>query len=475
MDELTKLSLVEARGKLNAREISAVELAQAYLDEIARRDHEICAYREVYDDVLQQARAADERIASSDAGELLGIPIALKDVIHCKGRRLTAGSKILEGYIASYDASVVAALCCAGAVFLGRTNQDEFAMGSSGEKSAYAVTKNPHDLTRVPGGSTSGSAAAVAGNMALAALGSDTAGSVRQPAGFCGVVGFKSTYGTTSRWGLLPMANSFDQIGPLTKTVADAEIMHKVISGYDPKDATNVPKEKRVHGPLPGKGKRLGVPRSFLSTGIDAAVTGNFEDTLTKLAEKNYEIVEIDLPNLHYSLPIYYVLQPAEVSTNLSRFDGMRFGLSREGRSLLEVYEQTRSVGFGAEPQRRILLGSYVLSAGYYDAYYNKATAVRELIRGDFVRAFRAVDAIVMPSTPSPAFKIGDKGEDALAMYLCDIFTVPGNAVGIPGISVPSGTARVEGKDLPIGFQVLAPWFAEELLFAIGKDVTGEK
>jgi len=484
MSDLTKLTIVEARKKLDAREISAVDLASAYLDEIRKKDGEILAYREVYEDVLEQARMADERIAAGEVAtasagsreggsEMLGIPIAVKDIILVKGKKATAGSKILEGYVAPYDSSVISSLKKSGAVFLGRTNQDEFAMGSSGETSAYATSRNPHDLSRVPGGSSSGSAAAVAGNMAIASLGTDTGGSIRQPASLCGIVGIKPTYGTVSRYGIIALASSLDQVGPFARTVADAEIIFKVISGYDPKDSTNVPIEKRIKPNLPKNGKRLGVPRSLMREGLDKEVAENFEATLSLLAKKGYEIVDVELPNLHYSLPAYYIIQPAEASANLARFDGMKYGLSVPSASLIDVYKKTRGEGFGREVRRRILLGTYVLSSGYHDAYYGKACAVRELIKSDFVRVFREVDAIVTPTAPSPAFKVGEKMDDPVAMYLQDIFTVSGNIAGIPGISVPSGTVSVEGKDLPLGFQIFGPWFGEEMLFKIGKDVEG--
>ena len=476
MKKLTELTIVEAKKKLAEREISAVELAQAYLDAIAKKDTEIRAYREVYDDVLDQARAVDARLARGDGGALLGIPMAIKDNILVKGKTASAGSKIIEHYESPYDATVVAALRDAGAVFLGRTNQDEFGMGSSTENSAFGPTHNPLDLSRVPGGSSGGSAAAVAGNLALAALGTDSGGSCRAPAAFCGIVGMKSTYGAVSRYGMIPMAASFNQVGLLTRTVADAKLLYAVLDAEDTRyDAQNVPTDRRIPKNFPGAGKRLGVPRSFLEKGIDSHVLASFEATLAKLKRDGYEIVDIELPNIHFALPVYYILVPAEISTDLARFDGMRFGLSVNGENLLAVYEKSRAQGFGDEPRRRILLGTYILSAGYYDAYYNKACIVRELIKSDFVRAFRDVDVIVTPTMPTPPFKLGEKADDPLAMYLTDIFTITANVVGIPAISVPSDSAMFDGTMLPVGFQIMGPWFAEELLFAIGRAVTGER
>lgn len=472
MIDLKNLTIKKAHESLVKGEFSARDLAAAYLEEIKKRDGDIHAYLEVYDDVMAQADAADKLIKAQGAKSpmLAGIPIALKDNMLLEGKRAGSASKILEGYIAPYTATAVQKLRDAGAVFLGRTNMDEFAMGSSTENSAYGVTRNPHDLSRVAGGSSGGSAAAVAGNMALASLGSDTGGSIRQPASHCGVVGLKPTYGSISRYGLMAMGSSLDIIGPFAKTVTDAEILFGAIKGKDRYDSTS------VDTPAPGKpAKVLGVPRGFLEGGgVDPEVLKVFEASLARFKALGYEIRDIELPNIEYSLAVYYVLMPAEVSTNLSRFDGVKYGLHVEGKDLLEDYVNTRGQGFGREARRRIMLGAYVLSSGYYDAYYNKASAVRELLKADFAKAFASVDAIVTPTAPAPAFKMGEKTSDPVAMYLEDIFTVTANLVGVPAISIPAGSKKVGDKDLPIGIQLLADNGREDILFGLGKKFTGE-
>jgi len=351
---------------------------------------------------------------------------------------------------------------------------DEFAMGSSTENSAYGPTKNPHDLSRVPGGSSGGSAASVAGNMALVSLGSDTGGSIRQPASHCGVVGLKPTYGSISRHGLMAMGSSLDIIGPFAKTVSDAEIIFDAIKGKDKYDSTSI--DIKIENSKPKNSpKTLGVPRHFLKAeGIDAHVSRVFEESIKKFEQMGYEIKEINLPNIEYSLAVYYVLMPAEVSTNLSRFDGVKYGFHKEGKDLLEDYVLTRGEGFGREARRRIMLGAYVLSSGYYDAYYNKALIVRELLKSDFAKAFSEVDAILTPTTPAPAFKIGEKTFDPIAMYLEDIFTVTANLVGIPAISIPAGMKKVEDKSLPIGIQIMADYSREDVLFDLGKRFLNE-
>jgi len=403
---------------------------------------------------------------------LLGIPIAVKDNILIQGRIASAASKMLEKYTAVYDATAITKLKEAGAVFLGRTNMDEFAMGGSTENSAYGPTKNPHDLERVPGGSSGGSAAVVAADEALASIGSDTGGSIRQPASFCGCVGLKPTYGRVSRYGLMAMGSSLDQIGPFTKTVTDAEILYDVLKGQDERDSTSIADDTYEK---PKEPKVIGVPRDILrSDGIEKEVLENFEEALTKLEESGYEIKDISLPNSAYALSVYYMIMPAEVSSNMARYDGVKFGLRSEGEDLQDVYKKTRAKGLGAEVKRRIMLGTYVLSTGYYDAYYGKALAVRRLIQEDFKKAFESVDVIAMPTTPNPAFKIGEKTEDPIQMYLEDIFTVPANIAGIPGISVPSGFVSVEGKELPLGLQLLATHGSEESLFAVSKKFLGE-
>ncbi|MDP2649030.1 MAG: Asp-tRNA(Asn)/Glu-tRNA(Gln) amidotransferase subunit GatA [bacterium] len=464
-----QLTIAEARRALDAKEYSALELTEAYLEAIAKKDGEIHAYLEVWaDSARAEAKKADEMIARGEAKALTGIPLAIKDNMLVEGRVASSASRILENYKASYNATVIGKLKAQGAVFLGRTNMDEFAMGSSTENSAYGPTKNPHDLTRVPGGSSGGSAAAVAAGMALGALGSDTGGSIRQPASHCGIVGLKPTYGAVSRFGLMAMGSSLDQIGPLARSVEDASIIFASISGHDENDSTSVPDGFYA----PHKTKRVvGVPRAFVKSGIERDVLALFEETLARLEKAGYEIRDIEMPNVAYSLPVYYVICPAEVSTNMARYDGIRYGLSVPADTIEDVYTKTRGVGFGAEVRRRILTGTFVLSSGYADAYYRKARAVRELIREDFRRAFDAVDAIALPTAPGPAFKMGEKSQDPLAMYVEDIFSVTANLSGTPAISVPSGTVERESKALPVGFQLVAAHGGEETLFSIGEEV----
>jgi aspartyl-tRNA(Asn)/glutamyl-tRNA(Gln) amidotransferase subunit A len=467
--DLSTLTIAEARHAMDAKEYSALELTNAYLDAIAQKDKDIHAYLEVWtESAREEAKAADTLIAAGKSLPLTGIPIAVKDNILIKGRTASSASKILENYRASYDATVISKLKAQGVVFLGRTNMDEFAMGSSTENSAYGATKNPHDTARVPGGSSGGSAAAVAAGMALAALGSDTGGSIRQPASHCGLVGLKPTYGAVSRFGLMPMGSSLDQIGPLTKTIEDAQLLFGVIRGHDGNDSTSYPdgmyaarKERRV----------IGVPRDFISQGVEKEVRERFDSTLQKLVAAGYELRDVDMPNLRFALPVYYIICPAEVSTNLARYDGIRYGLHVDADSIGEVYTKSRGAGFGAESRRRIILGAFVLSAGYADAYYRKARKVRSLIRSDFDAVFRDVDAIALPTAPNPAFKLGEKSSDPLAMYAEDIFSVTANLAGTPAISVPAGTVERDGKELPVGFQLIAPHGGEETLFAIGKVV----
>ena len=465
--DLSTLTVASARKSLDAKEYSALDLANAYLENIRAKDKDIHAYLEVWEDsAREEAKRADDVIVAGKSQLLTGIPLAIKDNMLIEGRIVSAASKILENYRASYDATVIKKLKAQGAVFLGRTNMDEFAMGSSTENSAFGPTKNPHDLSRVPGGSSGGSAAAVAADLALAALGSDTGGSIRQPAAFTGVIGLKTTYGSVSRSGLIAMGSSLDQIGPFAKTIEDAKLLFDIIRGHDGMDATSLP-----DADLPAKEpKVIGVPRGFLKEGVQPDVLERFEATLAKLAQKGYEIRDIELPNLKFGLPVYYIVMPAEVSTNLARLDGIRYGLSLDAPTIGEVYSKSRGAGFGPETRRRIILGTFVLSSGYADAYYRKARAVRELIRADFAKAFASVDVIVTPTTTSPAFKFGEKS-DPLSMYLEDIFTVPVNLAGVPAISVPMGTVHREDKDLPVGFQIIAPHRQEEVLFSIGRDV----
>jgi len=466
--DLSTLTVAQARKDLDAKKYSALDLTNAYLENIAKKDGEIHAYLEVWaDSAREEASKADAMIARGEAHPLTGIPLAIKDNLLIKGRIASAASKILENYHASYDATVIEKLRAQGAVFLGRANMDEFAHGSSTENSAYGPSKNPHDTTRVPGGSSGGSAAAVAGDLALAALGSDTGGSIRQPAAHCGLVGLKPTYGAVSRFGLIAMGSSLDQIGPLTKTAEDAKIIFDVIRGHDVHDATSLPDAEIAQK----SAKVLGVPRAFLQKGIDPDVLVVFEATLEKLKHEGYEIRDVDMPTLPYGLAVYYVVMPAEVSTNLARFDGIRYGLSVPAETIGDVYTKSRGQGFGPEARRRILVGTFVLSSGYSDAYYRKARAVRSTIREEFNTALKSVDAIVLPTTPSPAFKLGEKTADPLAMYAEDIFSVPVNLAGVPAISVSSGTVEREGKKLPVGFQIIASHRAEQTLFTIAEAV----
>lgn len=455
--DLPTLTIMKAHEGLMSGAFSAVDLATIYLDEIKKRDGDINAFREVFDDVIEQAKRADELIAKKEnINPLLGIPFSIKDNILIEGRKAGAASKILENYVAPYDATVITKLKEKGVVFIGRVNMDEFAMGGSTENSAYGVTKNPHDLSKVSGGSSGGSAASVAAHFSLASLGSDTGGSIRQPASLCSVVGLKPTYGGVSRHGLMAMGSSLDVIGPLSKTVEEAEIIFNAIKGGDSYDSTSFYPEN----PSLTFGKRIGIPKGLLDIGgIDEEVRNNFNSIIEKLKNEGYEVSEIDLPNLSYSLPAYYVIMPAEVSSNMSRFDGVKYGVKKEGKDLLGDYLATRGESLGKEVRRRIMLGTYVLSSGYYDAYYGKANKVRDLMRADFKEAFMKVDAILTPTAPTPAFKIGEKTADPLSMYLEDIFTVTANLVGIPALSVPPN------------IQIMSSHYREDILFAIGKDI----
>ncbi len=470
MIDLSTLTIRKAHEDMGAGTYSAVQLTQTYLDEIAKKNTDINAYLEVFADAIEQAKEADKRFKDGTATVLTGIPFAIKDNILIQGRVASSASKILENYHATYDATVISKLKKEGAVFIGRTNMDEFALGGSTEKSAYGVTKNPHDTTRVPGGTSGGSAAAVAGLMSLVALGSDTGGSVRQPSAFCGVVGLKPTYGGVSRYGLMAATSSFDQIGPIAKTVTEAEIIFNAIKGQDIKDGTTI--SESTYSPRRiGKKPVIGVPKSFLSQGgISKDILDNFTESVEKLKKLGYEVKDIELPNAARALPVYYIINFAEVSSNLSRFDGMRFGFHKSGKDGIEDYFLSRGIGFGKEARRRILLGTYVLSSGYYDAYYNRANAARRLITQDFLKAFENVDIILTPTTPTPAFKIGEKLSDPVSMYLEDIFTVTANLTGLPAMSIPSGFS---GK-LPLGIQMTARHGDEKTLFEAGKEFLGE-
>lgn len=474
MIDIAKLTIKEAREALDAKVFSARELAETYLNKIKEVNPDINAYLEVYKDVLDQADEADKRITNGERTPLLGIPLAIKDNILIKGKTSTSGSKILEGFVGVYDATVIKKLKESGAVFLGRANMDEFAMGSSTENSAYGVTKNPLDTKRVSGGSSGGSVAAVAMHGALASLGSDTGGSVREPASFCGLVGLKPTYGGVSRYGLMALGSSLDVIGPITKTATDSEILFNVIKGQDAMDSTTISETTYPKKELKDK-MVIGVPYHILEKGgMSSSAREVFDKSIERLKSLGHEIKDIQLPNIEYSLAVYYIIMPAEASSNLARFDGVRFGLHVDGNNLLEDYMKTRGQGFGKETRRRILIGTYVLSAGYHDAYYNKALALRQTIANDFSKAFESVDAILTPTTTGPAFKIGEKANDPLSLYLEDIFTVPANIVGIPAISIPSGTVVEEGVTLPLGIQIMAPHNAENVLFSISKKFLNE-
>lgn len=467
---LALLSITEAHDKLITREISVHDLVHACLDEIEKHNPSIHAYLEIYSDIETQINTAQKMYDNKTATVLTGIPMALKDNMLREGFIASAASKILETYRASYSATVVKKLSDMGVVFLGRTNMDEFAMGSSTENSAYGMTKNPLDTNRVPGGSSGGSAASVAMHGALCALGSDTGGSIRQPAAFCGLVGLKPTYGAVSRYGLMAMSSSLDEIGPLTKTVTDAEIVFHALEGVDPMDATTTPTALRT--PNNTVYKKIGVPWSWVeSEGVSAEILENFKTTLERLKKEGYEIVDIDLPYSKHSLSVYYIIQPAEVSSNLARYDGIRYGVRKSGENLMEVYMKSRGEGFGSEVRRRVLLGTYILSHGHKDAYYNKANAVASLIRKECEDIFSRVDAIATPTSPFLAFEIGEKTNNPLAMYMSDLFTVPANIAGLPSLAVPCGTA---GEKLIHSIQFTGPNYSEKQLFNLGKIITRE-
>jgi aspartyl-tRNA(Asn)/glutamyl-tRNA(Gln) amidotransferase subunit A len=466
---LNKLTIAKAREGLAQKKFSSKEIVSACFDEIHKRDPEIHAFLEPF---FHAKHLAEE--GEYNEGPLAGIPIAIKDNILIKGQIASAGSKILENYRASYDATVIKKLLGAGALFIGRTNMDEFAMGSSTENSAYGSTKNPRDVSRVPGGSSGGSAAAVAANMCSGALGSDTGGSIRQPASFCGVVGLKPTYGAVSRSGLMAMASSLDVIGPLAKTAEDAEIIYNVIRGKDVLDATTA-ESKIQRLALSVQNLRVGVPKEYFGAGLNPEVKKVIEGAIKKMEEAGAVIKEISLPHSHYALETYYIIMPAEVSANLARFDGVRYGFSAVQRSefrinsLYDVYAKTRAEGLGHEVKRRVMLGAYTLSHGYYDAYYLKAQKVRRLIRDDFAQAFEKVDVIAGPTTPDVAFQFGEKTNDPVAMYLSDIYTVAINLAGLPALSMPAGFVERYGKKLPVGLQLIGKWFREDSILSVGK------
>ncbi|MBI1298057.1 Asp-tRNA(Asn)/Glu-tRNA(Gln) amidotransferase subunit GatA [bacterium] len=462
---LHELTISDALRSLRRGDISAVELIQALLDRIAAVDGDLNAYLTVTEEsALAQAAEADKRRAAGEDAPLLGVPLAIKDVLATRGVETTAGSKILKGFVPPYSATSVQKLQDAGAVILGKTNTDEFAMGSSTENSGYAPTRNPWDLERVPGGSSGGSAAAVAASEALGALGTDTGGSVRQPAALCGIVGLKPSYGRVSRYGLLAYGSSLDQVGTLTHTVEDTAILLNVIAGRDPLDSTSLdaPVPDYTQALIPDlKGMRVGLPAEYFIEGIQPEVEAAVRKAITQLETLGAQIVPISLPNTDKALPVYYLVATAEASANLARYDGIRFGYSAGADNMLENFRQTRGQGFGPEVKRRIMLGTYALSAGYYDAYYLKAQQVRTLLKRAWERAFEQVDVIVGPTTPSTAFRFGEKTDNPLEMYLADIFTVSLNLVGMCGINVPCGQ---DNNGLPIGLQICGPSLGEEAI-----------
>ena len=469
---LHSLTISQLAAKLASREVTSREATQACLDRIAAVDGRIQAFTSYNAaDALAQADAADAKIkagASHARFPLLGVPIAIKDVLNVKGHPLNCSSKILGDFISPYDATVIEKLKASGAIVFGRLNMDEFAMGSSTENSAFQTTKNPWDISRIPGGSSGGSAAAVAADEAFATLGSDTGGSIRQPAALCGCVGIKPTYGRVSRYGLVAFASSLDQIGPFTKDVRDAATMLNVISGRDPKDSTSVTEPVPDYTAALGgsiKGLKIGLPKEYMVDGLDPEVKASVDAAVKKLTELGAEVVEISLPHTDYAVAVYYIIATAEASSNLARFDGIRYGKRVDGDSPEKLYGNTRGQGFGPEVKRRIILGTYVLSSGYYDAFYLRAQKVRTLIRNDFLKAFEKVDAIVTPTTPTAAFKVGEKADDPLQMYLSDIFTISCNLAGIPGLSLPCGFTK--SPKLPIGLQFLGKPFGEETILKI--------
>ncbi len=467
---LFELTIQDAHAKLTAGEISSLELTRAMLERIQAVEPKVDAFISVDEEgALKQAAECDKRIAAGDTTPLTGIPVGIKDLMCTSGMRTTCGSRILDNFVPPYDATVITRLRAAGAVIIGKLNMDEFAMGSSTEHSSIKATRNPWDLDRIPGGSSGGSAAAVSADMCMGALGSDTGGSIRQPASHCSVVGMKPTYGRVSRFGLVAFASSLDQIGPLTKCVFDNAVMMNAIAGYDPADSTSVPK------PVPDytsylsqglEGMTVGIPEEYAALeGLDPDVSAAVENAKKVIQDRGAACVDVSLPNTEHVVAVYYVIAPCEASSNLARYDGVRYGFrDAESADLMDMYKHTRTGGFGAEVQRRIIIGTYCLSAGYYDAYYGKASQVRTLIRNDFERAFETCDVILAPVAPTPAFKIGENKEDPLKMYLSDIFTLSANLAGIPGMSVPCGFSK---KGLPIGLQLLGKHFDEGSLLKV--------
>lgn len=464
------MTIKEASEKLKKGEITSVKLTDDYLKRVAKINPKINAYITTLDDeALKMAEESDRRRKDGKLlSKLDGIPIAIKDNLAMDGTLTTAGSKILENFISPYDATVITKLKNAGVVILGKTNMDEFAMGSSTETSYFGPTKNPWDISRVPGGSSGGSAAAVSADLCVAALGSDTGGSIRQPASFCGAVGLKPTYGTVSRYGLFAMASSLDQIGPIAKTSEDAEIIFDIISGLDEKDSTSVKNEMKVEK-KDLKQVKIGIPIEYFAEGLEEGVRKVIEEAIEKLKKQGAEVVEISLPNSKYALECYYIIMPVEVSSNLARYDGVKYGFSANADKLLENYFESRSGGFGDEAKRRIMLGTFTSSAGYIDQYYNKAQKVRALVKNDFDNAFSKVDFILGPVYPEVAFKLGEKTTDPLKMYLGDIYTIAVNLSGFPALSVPAGFSNPPAGGLPVGIQFIGPQFSDKKILNLGK------
>ena len=450
-------------------EVTSSGIVTSVFKRIDAVEKDVHAYITLMKDyAFEEASKADKDIKAGKVKPLTGIPVALKDIVCMKGFLTTCGSHILHNYVPPYDATVVEKLKDSGAVFTGKTNMDEFAMGSSTETSYFGITRNPWDLDRIPGGSSGGSAAAVAADLCIASIGSDTGGSIRQPAALCGVVGMKPTYGRVSRYGLIAFASSLEQIGPFTKDVEDCAIMMNALAGYDPRESTSVPMDVPDYREFLSRGIegwRVGIPKEYFIEGIDPKVEESVRKAIAVIEGLGAKCIEMSLPHTEYCLAVYYIIAPAEASSNLARYDGVKYGFrSQESRDLLDMYKKTRSAGFGAEVKRRIMIGTYALSSGYYDAYYKKASQVRALIKRDFEEAFKQYDVILTPTSPTPAFKIGEKTEDPLQMYLSDIFTISANLAGIPGISVPCGFTR---EGLPIGVQFLAGHFEEGKLIQI--------
>jgi aspartyl-tRNA(Asn)/glutamyl-tRNA(Gln) amidotransferase subunit A len=454
---------------LRAKKISSVELTQSYLDRIFRLNPSLNAFITLNPDTsLEQARKADVRLAAGKSDALTGIPVAQKDIFCAKGWRTTCGSKMLNNFVSPYDAHVISQFNNAGAINLGKTNMDEFAMGSSNETSYYGTVKNPWDTARVPGGSSGGTAAAVAARMCAAATGTDTGGSIRQPAALCGISGLKPTYGVVSRYGMIAFASSLDQAGPMARSAEDLAILLNTMAGFDERDSTSLQREKEDYArnlEFPLKGIRIGLPKEFFAEGLNSDVAQAVETAISEYTKLGATIVDISLPNTKLSIPVYYVLAPAEASSNLSRFDGVRYGYrAPDYTNLADMYEKSRAQGFGEEVKRRIMIGTYVLSHGYYDAYYLQAQKIRRLIAQDFVEAFKQCDVIIGPTSPSTAFKLGEKGDDPVQMYLSDIYTIAVNLAGLPGMSIPCGFGE---NNMPVGLQIIGNYFDEARMLNI--------